>query len=138
MLLRSFWGELAQEDPSEVEGYLQGSKRVSKFLELQPPVWSHRVWESQMSQVAQALEQEEIRQLHFLHAGLETIVSIHNRIRHLDAEQEQVRTAQIDPFEKLSHPKTYGLITSGISLLSEVEKIATDVLSIPLLSIDGN
>jgi hypothetical protein len=126
--LKLFWSELEKANSTIVESYIFGSERVSRLIELRLPVWGYKVWESQMSLLAGALNREEIKRVHLLYKHLNTLTSIRDQIIVIDADRTFVSvSSQPSPLGISMNPKMFVLQREGPKMLVEFEKIVKEI-----------
>ena len=125
-LLEGFWNPMLQVKPTTVKADFQILPEVRKLMELPLPVWSHKVWESQLAMVASSLKEEEIKQVHLFHTQLAAITSILNKLLALDAEHER-GWATSNNESALYNPKVYGFYHNGPVLVEEIKAIVEEL-----------
>lgn len=91
-VLRDFWNKVNQVDrvdESEQDPELAHLRLARRLIDLPMPHWSHKMWESQMSLLATALSEEEIKRVHDLHNRLDTIATIRSTLSALASEEHE-------------------------------------------------
>jgi hypothetical protein len=88
-ILRDFWNSVNDVDNKERDAREAGFRLAGRLIELPAPTWSHKVWESQLGQLVQALGPELIRQVHDFHASLDRITSMREGLIALREDERQ-------------------------------------------------
>jgi hypothetical protein len=131
-LLRDFWSEVNQVDESEEDPDLARLRLARRMVGLPVPHWCHTMWKSQTPLLVVALSEEEIKQVHNLHIGLDAIAAIHSKLSALESEQREELRAARNETGMVPMSKAMGLSQSfnrnAPGLWMECERIVREVL----------
>lgn len=95
-LLRDYYTEVAELTISGKTIEMEARQISGESTELPSPVWSHKMWESQMQLLPMALTVDEIRQIHRHH----TLLDATTTIRADACEKEPQRKIEKEKAEK--------------------------------------
>lgn len=107
-LLRDFWSKTKDVDLPEDKPDRHNLILVRRLSESPLPLWSHKMWESQMPLLATALSEEEIKQVHRHHNKLDAITAIRTQLSTLKEERHQYSMLQHEK-SKSTEPLTRGM-----------------------------
>ncbi len=75
--LRDFWGKV---DPVDKNVMHSDENFHHRLIETGLPQWSHKIWENQMSLSPMALNENELKKVHYCHEQLKKITALHSHL----------------------------------------------------------
>jgi hypothetical protein len=105
--LNEFWGEMRQVEPSKIITDFQILPEVLKLTGIPLLMWSHNIWQSQLSLLHVALKDDEAKETHFIHRKLDEITNLHNKILVTYAEFKQPEPTSNNPLGVSFHKTAF-------------------------------
>jgi hypothetical protein len=127
LLLGNYHKEVTELTTSNRTVELQARQIASESTELRPPIWSHKMWESQMHLLPTALTVDEIKQVHRHHTLLDTTTALQAEayIREPQRKEEEEKAAKGKAWENFGPHLTaeLGPVKRGTELKKTMDEI---------------
>ena len=130
-LLKDWWGEVLNVGTPDKDPDLHRRDLARRLVEFPLPSWAHKMWESQSSLLAIALNHAEIKQVHDIHNGLDAIAAIRSALVAAETEQRQDwrSASQGKGFVPLSVHVSRKFERMGPQLCTQCESIVNELLA---------